>query len=361
LNKGIRGLISDYALAISVIVFTVLNRIRTFKDVGVETLPVPQSFAPSNGRELWMIDPFLIPTWAIFLAIIPGFVLTVLFFFDHNVSSLLAQQPHYNLQKPAAYNLDFLIIGIMIFICGLLGIPFTNGLIPQAPLHVRALSKIKDVALEDPHHPGRFVKREHFEYVVEQRLSNFAHALLIGVMAIVPVFLDLLRTIPVSVLDGLFLFMGVSSFAGNHFAERFLVSFLVFDHRSRLHAAPHSWPDIEMQKILFSKVVKFTVIQVAFLGIIVGVTYSSISITFPLVILIMIPTRIWLLTWKGLGSWRFDENELAALDGESSPIDIAKDDGLPVPEFELAEYERKDAENAEISANDGDNVELVAY
>jgi hypothetical protein len=72
----------------------------------------------------------------------------------------------------------------------------------------------------------------------------------------------------------------------------------------------------------------------------------------------MVPTRIWLLTWERLGSWRFDENELAALDGESSPIDIAKDgDGLLVPEFELAEYERKEAENAQISSNDSEKVD----
>jgi hypothetical protein len=37
-------------------------------------------------------------------AIIPGFIIAVLFYFDHNVSSQMAQQEDFNLKKPAAYN-----------------------------------------------------------------------------------------------------------------------------------------------------------------------------------------------------------------------------------------------------------------
>jgi len=68
----------------------------------------------------------------------------VLFFFDHNVSSLLSQKPGFNLKKGPAYNWDFFVLGIIIAICALLVIPPTNGLIPQAPLHVRSLADIKE-------------------------------------------------------------------------------------------------------------------------------------------------------------------------------------------------------------------------
>ena len=63
-----------------------------------------------------------------------------------------------------------MVVGLLILACGMLGIPFTNGLIPQAPLHVRALAKIKLV----PDVTG--FKREVFESVCEQRLSGLSQA-----------------------------------------------------------------------------------------------------------------------------------------------------------------------------------------
>lgn len=38
------------------------------------------------------------------LAAIPGFVIAVLFFFDHNVSSQLAQVNEFDTKKPSAYH-----------------------------------------------------------------------------------------------------------------------------------------------------------------------------------------------------------------------------------------------------------------
>jgi len=56
----------------------------------IATLDVPDAVEPSADRG-WLINPADCPAWAIVLAIVPALILTVLFFFDHNVSSLLAQ------------------------------------------------------------------------------------------------------------------------------------------------------------------------------------------------------------------------------------------------------------------------------
>jgi hypothetical protein len=55
----------------------------------------------------------------------------LLFFFDHSVSSQMAQQPEFNLQKPSAYHYDFCLLGIMTLGCGLIGVPPVNGVLPQ--------------------------------------------------------------------------------------------------------------------------------------------------------------------------------------------------------------------------------------
>lgn len=64
-------------------------------------------------------------------ALLPALVITLLFFFDHSVSSQMAQQPEFRLEKPPAYHYDFFLLGIMTLACGLIGMPPVNGVLPQ--------------------------------------------------------------------------------------------------------------------------------------------------------------------------------------------------------------------------------------
>ncbi len=61
---------------------------------------------------------------------------------DHSVSSLMAQQPEYNLARPPAYAWDLLLLSGMTLLCGLLGLPPVNGVLPQAPMHTRSLATL---------------------------------------------------------------------------------------------------------------------------------------------------------------------------------------------------------------------------
>ena len=64
-------------------------------------------------------------------ALVPALIITILFYFDHSVSSQLAQTPDFNLRKPSAYSWDLLLLGFMTFACGIIGIPPVNGVLPQ--------------------------------------------------------------------------------------------------------------------------------------------------------------------------------------------------------------------------------------
>ena len=46
--------------------------------------------------------------------LIPALIITILFFFDHNVSSQMAQLPEFNLKKPPAYHYDFALLACMV-------------------------------------------------------------------------------------------------------------------------------------------------------------------------------------------------------------------------------------------------------
>mmetsp|Transcript_12119 Transcript_12119/g.16919 ORF Transcript_12119/g.16919 Transcript_12119/m.16919 type:complete len:660 (+) Transcript_12119:311-2290(+) len=272
----IRELISDYGATISIIFFSFVPYMSPeARNTDVETLDVPTSFQTTSDRG-WFVNLGDISAGGVFAAIIPGFILTVLFFFDHNVSSLLCQSADLGLKKGSAYHWDFFVVGITVLITGLLGIPPTNGLIPQAPLHSKALT------VTEKYTDSSGQTRERILHVYEQRASNFFQALLIGVMLSAP-FLTVISYIPRSTLDGLFLYMGVESFPGNQFAER--LSLLVT--QSELRKSDHAF----LEKLTWPRLRNFTLFQALCCVIIFAITFTEAAMIFPLLIASLVILR----------------------------------------------------------------------
>ena len=59
-------------------------------------------------------DMVNVPTQYIFGAPIPGLMIAILFFFEHNVASKMAQQKEFNLKNPTTYHYDLFLLGIMV-------------------------------------------------------------------------------------------------------------------------------------------------------------------------------------------------------------------------------------------------------
>ena len=72
-----------------------------------------------------------VPGTYIAAALIPALIIAVLFYFDHTVSAQMAQLEEFNLRKPPAYHYDLLLLGFMTLLCGLIGLPPVNGVLPQ--------------------------------------------------------------------------------------------------------------------------------------------------------------------------------------------------------------------------------------
>ncbi|KAL7448159.1 hypothetical protein ACHAWC_000402, partial [Mediolabrus comicus] len=178
--RQVRTILSSYNMAIVTVIVTALSYLP-----GVKQLD-------SGGL-------------GIFGALFPAFMLYLLFFIDHNISSILTQAPKYNLEKPAAYHWDFFCLGLTIVPCGILGLPPGSGLIPQAPLHTRALATRKIVEKHG-------IKHEVTVHVEEQRWSAFLQAALMFV--ILNMFV-VLSWIPKGLLYGIFLYLGVGAMNGN--------------------------------------------------------------------------------------------------------------------------------------------------
>ncbi|XP_006337975.1 boron transporter 1-like isoform X1 [Solanum tuberosum] len=148
----LRGFIADYGVPLMVLIWTAVSYIPG-KNVptGIpRRLFSPNPWSPGAYENWTVIKEMLdVPVLHIIGAFIPATMVAVLYYFDHSVASQLAQQKEFNLRKPSSYHYDLLLLGFMVIICGLLGIPPANGVIPQSPMHTKSLATLKHQLLRN--------------------------------------------------------------------------------------------------------------------------------------------------------------------------------------------------------------------
>jgi hypothetical protein len=221
LNSFSRELLCDYGPIISVVIFTCCQYIGIFKDIHVHQLVARETFNVSDQPSYYLartifdnmsqMDLSKSDGGSVMLGFVMGIIITLLLWFDHNISALISHRKQ--MKRGLSFNWDFFLLGLAIGICGILGIPPNYGLLPQAPLHVRALATIKNEKLDD----GSV--REHWEYIAETRYSSFGQAALMLVTLAPPVF-ALVAVIPTGVLGGMFVFLAVEGWKGNSLFDR---------------------------------------------------------------------------------------------------------------------------------------------
>ncbi|CAB4302438.1 unnamed protein product [Prunus armeniaca] len=148
----LRGFVADYGVPLMVLVWTGVSYIPT------STVPhgIPRRlFSPNpwspGAYDNWTVikDMLNVPILYIIGAFIPATMIAVLYYFDHSVASQLSQQKEFNLRKPSSYHYDLLLLGFLTLMCGLLGIPPSNGVIPQSPMHTKSLATLKHQLLRN--------------------------------------------------------------------------------------------------------------------------------------------------------------------------------------------------------------------
>lgn len=156
---------------------------------------------------------------AVFLSLVLGFALSILFFIDQNVSAALVDAPSNHLKKGDAYHWDLLVVAILNIVLSLMGLPWMHGILPHSPMHARSLADLAP-ATDSQHlstQPMVVVR------VRETRVTGLLIHILIGLVVIFGP--TLISQIPVAVLCGLFLFCAVSTLRNNSLYERFLLFF----------------------------------------------------------------------------------------------------------------------------------------
>lgn len=141
------------------------------------------------------------------------------------------------------------------------------------------------------------------DHVVEQRFSNLAQGLLFLVTMTGPL-LVVLHLIPQGVLAGLFFVMGVQALVGNGITQKML--FLARD--KELTDATDPLARIERRLAIWV----FVAVELIGFGATFAISQTIAAIGFPVIILLLIPVRTWLMP-----KW-FRDEELKALDAPTA-------------------------------------------
>ncbi|KAJ9626555.1 hypothetical protein H2203_004188 [Taxawa tesnikishii (nom. ined.)] len=338
----VRKLLADYAYPICTLFWSGFVHITgPLEKADVLRLPTTKSFHPTVDRS-WFVQFYNLPVKWVFVALPIGILMTLLFYYDHNVSSLTAQAKQYPLKKPAGFHWDFFLLGCTCFIAGILGLPLPNGLVPQAPVHTDSLTNYKD-KLHITHEEEDGVTEEHrrktivAESVVEQRLSHFLMGLaIVGTMT--GPLLVVLHTMPRALFSGVFFVVGWGSIEGNGITKK--VIFLCNEHRFIDPSEP-------LLKVRKRRIVLFILLQILGVGFSVAISQTIGAIGFPVIIIALIPLR-WVIMPR-----MFTRKELAVMDAltADSGVVLASLGGKPeMPEVRL---EREKGINR---SNDGEEA-----
>ena len=285
-HKYIRMGLAEYAAAISIVIFIGIPHVGELALLDKRTLQVSdQVFRPSDpNRTVFFVQFWHLPISWIFAALIPGFIITILFFFDHEVSSIICTIDRYGTKKPGGFAWDIVLLGITTALCGILGIPPANGLLPQAPLHSESLLHTEEEKITIT--IGRDVKSEvrDVHRVYEQRWSALLHACAI-LAFISPPLQHVLGLTPTSVLAGLFMFMGQQSLAVNPILLRFFHLLTPLSELPQLSESVKGYRGIHA----------YTITQIVMTILIFAVTLTKGAPAFPIIIIACVPARLLLM------------------------------------------------------------------
>lgn len=311
-NQGVRSSIYDFSVTLSVVIASLIKELL-FPNVETEQLNVPDQFEPSYQcctdsctsffpddcpgqasaarSRPWFTDFTNLngKGWVVFVAAAPALGAFLLLFLDNGITWHLINHKSHKLQHGEAYNYDLCLTGVFNFINGCLGLPWLVATTVPCIVHLNSLAeKDKD---------GKIIS------VQETRLTMLFSHMLVGLSLL---FLKLLQLLPMPVLYGVFLFMGLSALPAMQFWNRFLLFF----------QQPSVYPDTVFNRYIDkSRIHVYTVFQIIFFGLVFFVqNFPTISIIFPFMTLLCIPARLSFLP-------RFFEGwELLLLDGDDLDI-----------------------------------------
>ncbi|XP_071340972.1 anion exchange protein 2b isoform X5 [Trachinotus anak] len=290
-----RRVIGDFGVPIAILIMVLVD--YTIEDTYTQKLSVPRGFSvTSPDKRGWIISPLgtdgEFPIWMMFACCLPALLVFILIFMETQITTLIVSKKERMLVKGSGFHLDLLLIVVLGGCSALFGLPWMAAATVRSVTHVNALTVMSKAVA-----PG---DKPRIQEVKEQRVTGLLVAIMVGLSIVIG---DLLRQIPLAVLFGIFLYMGVMSLNGIQLTERMML----------LLMPPKYHPDhTYVRKVRTLRMHLFTCIQVVCLAVLWAVMSTQASLAFPFVLLLTIPVKMFLLRRI------FTVREIACLDADDA-------------------------------------------
>nr|ACC64571.1 solute carrier family 4, anion exchanger, member 3 isoform 1 (predicted) [Rhinolophus ferrumequinum] len=297
-----RRIIGDFGIPISILVMVLVD--YSITDTYTQKLTVPTGLSvTSPHKRTWFIPPLgsarPFPPWMMVAASVPALLVLILIFMETQITALIVSQKARRLLKGSGFHLDLLLIGSLGGLCGLFGLPWLTAATVRSVTHVNALTVMRTAIA-----PG---DKPQIQEVREQRVTGVLIASLVGLSIVMG---SVLRRIPLAVLFGIFLYMGVTSLSGIQLSQRLLLIFMPAKHHPE---QPY------VTKVKTWRMHLFTCIQLGCIALLWVVKSTAASLAFPFLLLLTVPLRRCLLPRL------FQDRELQALDSEDAEPNFDED------------------------------------
>ncbi|XP_071326325.1 sodium bicarbonate cotransporter 3-like isoform X8 [Trachinotus anak] len=312
----VRSTISDFAVFLTIMIMVLVDYL-----VGVPSpkLNVPDRFEPTSNTRGWLISPLgPNPWWTLLAAAVPALLCTILIFMDQQITAVIVNRKENKLKKGCGYHLDLLVVAVMLGVCSIMGLPWFVAATVLSISHVNSLKLESECAA-----PGEQPK---FLGIREQRVTGFMIFVLMGCSVFMT---SALKFIPMPVLYGVFLYMGVSSLRGIQLFDRIKLFGMPAKHQPDL---------IYLRYVPLWKVHIFTVVQLSCLIVLWAIKASAAAVIFPMMVLALVFIR-------KLLDFCFTKRELSWLDDLIPESKKKKDDDKKKKEKEDAQRMLEEADD----------------
>ncbi|TMS18255.1 Sodium-driven chloride bicarbonate exchanger [Larimichthys crocea] len=240
----VRSTISDFAVFITIMIMVAVDYLM---GIPSPKLNVPDRFEPTSKNRGWLMDPLGgNPWWTLLVAALPALLCTILIFMDQQITAVIINRKEHKLKWFVAATV--------------LSISHVNSLKVESGCSA----------------PGEQPK---FLGIREQRVTGFMIFVLMGCSVFMT---SVLKFIPMPVLYGVFLYMGVSSLKGIQFFDRIKLFGMPAKHQPDL---------IYLRYVPLWKVHIFTLVQLTCLVLLWVIKASAAAVVFPMMVLALVFIR----------------------------------------------------------------------
>ena len=143
-TKRVRDTVADFGPTVSIISCTaVCGWLAARYGISLEYLSLPTQIVPTTPRP-WVVNLMETPVWARWGASLPAVMVSILMFFDQNITTRLVNSKDNKMKKGYGYHMDLLVVALNTLVFSMLGMPWLVAATVRSGLSIILLAVLLD-------------------------------------------------------------------------------------------------------------------------------------------------------------------------------------------------------------------------